>query len=64
MVDTMNVPAADRFQIITEHAADDFIYDPNYLDVQRSDDLVFIQISLSAGRTVEQKRAFYRNAGL
>jgi 4-oxalocrotonate tautomerase len=62
MVETMGVPAADRFQSITEHGPDDFIYDANYLNVQRSDNLVFIQISLSAGRTVEQKRAFYRRA--
>jgi len=62
MVETMAVPAADRFQIITEHKAEDFIYDANYLNVQRSDDLVFIQISLSAGRNVDQKRAFYRKA--
>ena len=62
MVETMAVPAADRFQIITEHGGDSFIYDPNYLNVKRSDDLVFIQISLSAGRNVEQKRAFYRKA--
>jgi len=62
MAETMGVPPADRFQIITEHGPDDFIYDPDYLNVKRSDDLVFIQISLSAGRTVEQKRALYRKA--
>ena len=62
MVETMAVPAADRFQVITEHALDSFVYDPGYLGVQRSDDLVFIQVSLSAGRSNDQKRAFYRRA--
>ncbi len=62
MVERMTVPAADRFQLFSEHAADSFIYDPSYLGVERSDSLVFIQVSLSAGRTVEQKRAFYQRA--
>lgn len=62
MVETMTVPAADRFQVVTEHAADSFVYDPGYLGVQRSDDLVFVQVSLSAGRSNDQKRAFYRRA--
>ncbi len=62
MVETMTVPTADRFQLFTEHSADSFIYDASYLGVDRSDDLVFIQVSLSAGRSIEQKRAFYRRA--
>ncbi len=65
MVETINVPPLDRFQVITEHSADDLIYDPRYLDIQRSDDVVFVQITLNAGRTVDQKRALYaRIAGL
>lgn len=59
MVETVNVPAADRFQVITEHSANDLIYDPNYLDIARTDDVVFIQITLNAGRTTELKRALY-----
>jgi len=30
------------------------------LGIQRSKDWVFIQITLNAGRTVDQKRAFYK----
>jgi phenylpyruvate tautomerase PptA (4-oxalocrotonate tautomerase family) len=59
MVETINVPALDRFQVITEHDAAGLIYDPSYLDIQRSDDVVFVQITLNTGRTVEQKRALY-----
>ncbi len=59
MVETINVPLLDRFQVITEHSSDDLIYDPRYLDIQRSDDVVFVQITLNAGRTVDQKRALY-----
>lgn len=59
MVETINVPALDRFQVITEHPASGFIYDPAYLGINRTDDVVFVQITLNAGRTVEQKRALY-----
>ena len=60
MVETINVPAQDRFQVITEHRADGLIYDPGYLGIDRTDDVVFIQIFLNTGRTVDQKRALYK----
>ena len=41
MLDSIAIPAGDRFQVITEHSADDLIYDPSYLDVKRSDKIVF-----------------------
>lgn len=60
MIKAINVPKDDRFQVISEHAPGDFIVDPNYLGIQRSRDCVILQITLSDGRTVEQKRAFYQ----
>ena len=60
MVATIEVPELDRFQLITEHEAGDLTYDPAYLGVARSDGLVVIQITLSRGRSLEQKRALYR----
>lgn len=60
MVETISVPPQDRFQIITEHAKSHFIYDPSYLNIRRSDDLVIIQITLNQGRTLEAKKAFYK----
>jgi len=60
MVDTLSVPQNDRFQIITEHAVAGLSYDRNYLGIQRSDDCIFVQITLSAGRTVETKQRFYK----
>ena len=59
MVEVLNVPADDRFQIITEHDLSSLIYDPTYLGISRSDDIVIIQITLNQGRTVEMKRQFY-----
>ena len=60
MVDTINVPAKDHFQVISEHDKNSLIYDPSYLDIPRTDGVIFIQITLNEGRTVELKKAFYR----
>jgi phenylpyruvate tautomerase PptA (4-oxalocrotonate tautomerase family) len=59
MVETLGVPARDQFQIIAEHDAEHLVYNPDYLDIQRSDDIVLVQVTLSAGRNTEQKQAFY-----
>lgn len=59
MLETINVPKNDRFQVITEHSPEDFVYDPNYLDVPRCNDCIFIQVTLNGGRTLNQKKAFY-----
>src|ERR1700743_792127 len=56
----VGVPQKDRFQIIAEHDASNFIFDPTYLGIERTDDLVIIQITWNEGRTVEQKRALYK----
>ena len=60
LVDTINVPPLDRFQILTEHAPGDIVYDSNYLGIARTSDILIVHITLSAGRTLEQKRALYR----
>jgi len=59
LVDAIKIPEKDRFQIVTEHAAGDLIYDPSYLDIPRSDDVLLVQITLSTGRSVEVKKALY-----
>ena len=60
MADTLNVPPKDKFQVITEHAAGSLVYDPSYLDIERSDGFIAIQVTLTEGRSVEAKQAFYR----
>ncbi len=65
MVDTINVPPNDRFQILSEHAADDFIFDGSYLNVRRTNALVIVQITLNVGRAVDlKKKLFARTAEL
>ena len=60
LVDTISIPPQDRFQLITEHQKTEMIYDPNYLNISRTDGIVIIQIALSAGRSVEIKKALYK----
>ncbi len=60
MTETLNVPSKDNFQIISEHDPDGLVFDPEYLDIHRTDGLVIIQITLNEGRTVELKKAFYK----
>jgi len=60
LVEEFKVPANDRFQVITEHEAENFVFDPSYLDISRTPDCVFIQITLNEGRTLEMKQAFYK----
>lgn len=60
MVDVLKAPVDDRFQVITERAPEDHIADPAYLGIRRTPECVFIQLTLVAGRTVEQKKGFYK----
>jgi 4-oxalocrotonate tautomerase len=48
------------FQVIAEHDEANFIYDPNFFGISRSKDLIFVQLTLAEGRTLEQKRGFYK----
>jgi 4-oxalocrotonate tautomerase len=57
---TMNVPENDRFQIVAEHAPANLIVDRTYLGIERTDSCIILQVTFSEGRTVEQKRAFYK----
>lgn len=60
LVETIDVPERDRFQLLTEHEPGDLVYDSEYLGIARTDNIVVIQITLSAGRSLEKKRRLYR----
>ena len=59
LVAQANVPADDRFHIIQELDEDTLIAHPSYGGVNRSKDMVIIEITLNAGRTVEIKKNLY-----
>jgi phenylpyruvate tautomerase PptA (4-oxalocrotonate tautomerase family) len=56
MVSALGIPKADHFQIIDSAT---LVFDDSYLGVSRQQ-VVFVQIFLVRGRTVEQKKALYR----
>jgi phenylpyruvate tautomerase PptA (4-oxalocrotonate tautomerase family) len=60
MVDILKAPKDDRFQVINEHLAPNFIFDPHFFGIERSADCIFIQLALVTGRSLEQKRGFYK----
>ncbi|HJR72827.1 MAG TPA: tautomerase family protein [Luteimonas sp.] len=62
MRESFAVPEDDRFMLIHQHAAEEFIYDAGYLGVRRSEDLVIVQITANNTRTLEQKKAFFADA--
>ena len=59
LVTTVNVPEADRFQIITKLRAGEMIWDRSFLDIERSERAIFVEISLAPGRDAPKKRALY-----
>jgi 4-oxalocrotonate tautomerase len=60
MRSTFDVPEEDRFMVIDEHDEADFSYSKTYLGIDRTDDLVLVQLTVSNTRTVEKKQALYR----
>lgn len=60
IISALGAPKDDRFQVITEHAPENFTIDPTYLGIVRTADCIVIQLTLNGGRSVEQKRAFYK----
>jgi phenylpyruvate tautomerase PptA (4-oxalocrotonate tautomerase family) len=59
LVATSKVPADDRFQVIEEVAPENLVFDRAYLGIQRVGPVVFVQVFLNLGRTVEVKQALY-----
>jgi 4-oxalocrotonate tautomerase len=59
LVETLDVPERDRFQVIHEHDPHHLRFDRSYLDLERSDNWVLVEVTLSHGRPVEKKQAFY-----
>ncbi|HEX7685539.1 MAG TPA: tautomerase family protein [Trinickia sp.] len=60
LVETFNVPKDDQFMVFSDHSAEDFVYNRNYLGIERSDGFVLIQLTVSNTRPLAKKRALYR----
>ena len=60
LTEVLNVPEDDLFQITTAHAKTGLQFDRDYLGIHRTDDCIFVQITLNTGRTIEMKQRFYK----
>ena len=59
LVATFNVPEPDKFQAIHKHKPEELICTPEFLGVEHSQHVVFVQISCSPGRSLEMKKALF-----
>ena len=59
MRESIGIPEDDRFATITELEPGNYNSSGNYAGVNRTENVIFIQITLNAGRTVELKKALY-----
>jgi 4-oxalocrotonate tautomerase len=60
MREVINVPENDKFQVITQHDAEELNVADSYLGNSYSADIILVQVTLNAGRTVEMKKAFFK----
>ena len=59
MRETFNVPDEDRFMAVNEHDGDDLIFSRKFLGIERGEDFVMIQLTVSDTRSREQKKALF-----
>jgi 4-oxalocrotonate tautomerase len=59
MRETVAIKDGDRFMAITEHGEDEFAFG-SFLDIDRSADLVQVQVFWAPGKTAEAKLAMYQ----
>jgi len=56
LVEAIGIPAQDRFQVLSRHQEGRLVFDRHYLGIARTDGVVFVQITMSVGRSLEQKK--------
>ncbi|MFJ6072273.1 tautomerase family protein [Streptomyces sp. NPDC093065] len=61
LVEALGIPSDDRFQVLTAHEPGrGTLRHGDYLGVHRDEGIVFVAITLRAGRTTGRKEALYR----
>jgi 4-oxalocrotonate tautomerase len=60
MREALDVPEDDQFMTIREHEPANFRYSASCYGVRRSEDVVYIQITVFNTRPAEQKKALFR----
>jgi phenylpyruvate tautomerase PptA (4-oxalocrotonate tautomerase family) len=57
LVDTLDVPEDDRYQLFSEYDAEDFRHTSGYLGMAYTDQLLIIEITFLEGRSDELKKS-------
>jgi 4-oxalocrotonate tautomerase len=60
MREQINVPEDDKFQIITRHDASELNIPKSYLGIEYSEEIIFIQATISFGRSTDIKKNLYK----
>ena len=60
LVSTCDIPANERFQLVSRFAPRDMIIDPTFPNMNRTADASIVEITWLAGRNAEKKRALYQ----
>jgi phenylpyruvate tautomerase PptA (4-oxalocrotonate tautomerase family) len=60
IVGVLKAPEGDRFMVIGEHKPENFVYDAHFLGIERTPDVIIIQVTSTVGNTKEQKVAFFK----
>jgi 4-oxalocrotonate tautomerase len=60
LTDAISVPAEERFQVIVELNRENFLFDPGFRNISRSQDFMIILITLKSGRSDALKRVLYQ----
>lgn len=59
LVEVAKAPAEDQFQVVEEVPAENLIFSPSYLGIAHRAPIVFVQVFMNVGRTLEVKQALY-----
>lgn len=60
LVESFEVPADDRFQVIHQCGRQELVFDRHYQGGPRSEDFVLVSITAGRPRSPQVKQAFYR----
>jgi 4-oxalocrotonate tautomerase len=59
MAQVLNVPMSENYVVAQSHAKENLLHNPESVSPERLSSIVFIQITLNAGRSPVLKTAFY-----
>ncbi|WP_428671083.1 tautomerase family protein [Roseibium sp.] len=57
--ETFDVPADDKFMTINEVDREDLVFGRHFMNINRSDDFIIIQLTVSDTRTKAKKKALF-----